>query len=102
MDTGDLTDMAYNVLIMANNITDCLKTELGVLSAKYKNEDEYLNGILNFINKIKEAPENYFDFQVLWDELDIPFFKSSLEKLTKYVMMTLETPMEQRGKPDWD
>ncbi len=102
MDTGDLTDMAYDVLIIANGITDCLKTELGVLSAKYKNEDEYLNGILKFINRIKEAPEHYFDFWVLWDELDISFFKSSLEKLTKYVMMTLETPMEQRGKPDWD
>ncbi len=102
MDTGDLTDMAYYVLIMADRITDCLKTELGVLSAKYKNEDEYLDGMLKFINRIKESPENYFDFWVLWDKLDISFFKSALEKLTRHIMMTLETPIEQRGKPDWD
>ena len=100
MDTGDLTDMAYFTLIMAGRITDCLKTELGVLSAKYKNENEYLNGMLKFINRIKETPENYFDFWVLWGESDISFFKTALEKLTKHIMMTLETPIEQRGKPE--
>jgi len=100
MDTGDLTEMAYYALIMADRITNCLKTELGVLSAKYKNEDEYLNGMLKFIKRIKEAPENYFDFWVLWEEIDISFFKSSLEKLIKHIMMTLETPIKQRGKTE--
>lgn len=98
MDTGDLTDMAYYSLIIADEITDYLKADLGVLSSKYKNEDEYLNGMLKFINKIKESPEDYIDYWGLWGEIDISYFKFFLEKLTKHIIVTLETPIRQRGK----
>jgi hypothetical protein len=46
MDTDNLTDMAYQTIILANEATDVLKCELGVLCGKFKSENEYLNDFL--------------------------------------------------------
>ena len=51
MDTDDLTEMAYESIIIANEITDFLKCDLGVRSKDYKDENAYLNGILKFVKK---------------------------------------------------
>jgi hypothetical protein len=52
MDTDDLSELAYESIIIANEITDFLKTDLGVRNKDYKDEDSYLSGILIFVRKI--------------------------------------------------
>jgi hypothetical protein len=61
MDTDDLTKEVYEILLLAAGINDFLKAELGYLSRKYANEDEYLQGMLDFILAIKADPEDYRD-----------------------------------------
>jgi hypothetical protein len=46
MDTNNLTEMAYESIIIANSITDFLKCDLGIRSKDYKDENAYLNGML--------------------------------------------------------
>jgi hypothetical protein len=52
MDTDGLSELAYESIIIANEITDFLKTDLGVRNKDYKDEDSYLSGILIFVRKI--------------------------------------------------
>jgi len=40
VDTDDLTEMAYKIIIVAHTITDFLKCDLGVRSKDYKNGAE--------------------------------------------------------------
>ena len=97
MDTDDLTEMAYESIIIANGITDFLKCDLGVRSKDYKDENTYLNGILKFIRKIENDPEAYLDYWNLSEELDMGVFAKGIEMLEKHIKKTIETPIEQRG-----
>ena len=98
MDTDDLTEMAYESIVIANAITDFLKCDLGVRSMDYDDEDAYLHGILKFIQKIKNDPEDYLDSWNLLEELDLGFFVKGIDYLEKHILKTIETPIEQRGK----
>ena len=98
MDTDDLTKMAYESIIIANEITDFLKCDLGVRSKDYKDKNAYLNGILKFVQKIRNDPKAYLDSWNLLEELDLGFFAKGVEYLEKHILKTLKTPIEQRGK----
>ena len=100
MDTDDLTEMAYESIIIANEITDLLKCDLGVRSKDYKDENAYLKGIRKFILKIKSDPEGYLESWNLLEELDLTSFKKGIEFLEKHIIKTLKTPIEQRGVVD--
>ena len=97
MDTDDLTEMAYESIIIANEITDFLKCDLGVRSKDYKDENAYLNGILKFVQKIRNNPKAYLDSWNLWEELDLSFFKKGIEFLEKHILKIIETPIDKRG-----
>ena len=98
MDTDGLTEMAYESIIIANEITDFLKCDLGVRSKDYEDENAYLNGILQFIQKIKNDPEGYLDSWNLLEERDLGFFAKGIEYLEKHILKTIETPIEERGE----
>ena len=98
MDTDDLTQMAYESIIIANEITEFLKCDLGVRSRDYKDENAYLNGILKFIRKIMNDPESYLDYWNLWEELDLSTFEQGIEYLQKHILKTIEMPIQQRGE----
>lgn len=97
MDTDELTEMAYETLRIAAGIADILKCELGAMSAKFHNEDEYLRRVLKFIVSIETHPEEYLDFRLLLDDTDISLFKRSVTSLKKHAEDTLRTPLEKRG-----
>ncbi len=97
MDTDDLSEMAYESIIIANEITDFLKTDLGVRSKDYKDENAYLNGILRFVRKIKDDPKGYLNSWNLLEELDLAAFVKGIAELEKHIKKTIETPLEQRG-----
>jgi len=97
MDTDDLTEMAYESIIIANEITDFLKCDLGVRSKDYKDENAYLNGILNFVQKIRNDPKAYLNSWSLLEELDLCSFKERIKMLEKHILKTQKTPVDQRG-----
>ncbi|MFH1350553.1 MAG: hypothetical protein ABII26_06400 [Pseudomonadota bacterium] len=97
MDTDDLTEMAYQSIVMADRITEYLKCDLGVRSMDYEDEDAYLHGILNFVREIKTDPEAYLDSWNLLDDIDLDAFVKGIEGLEKHILKTIETPLGQRG-----
>ena len=99
MDTDYLTPMAYEIIVKANAILDVLKTEIGASFARYKTEDSFLKGTLQFIDRKIKDPESYLDFWNYLDEIDIIQFKDDLEDLKKFVINVIDTPLSERGEP---
>jgi len=74
-----------------------LKCDIRVWSKDYKNENAYLNGILKFVQKIRNDPKAYLDSWNLLEELDLGDFSKGIEELEEHILKTIETPIEQRG-----
>ena len=102
MDTDDLTPLAYEVIIEANEILDVLKTEIGASCSKYDTEESFLRGTLKFVERKIKDPESYLDFWNYLDEMDIDQFRKDLEGLRSFIINIIETPLSERGKPPFD
>jgi hypothetical protein len=99
MDTDYLTPMAYEIIVRADMILDVMKSEIGASCERYETEDSFLEGTLHFIDRKIKAPESYLDFWNYLDEIDIDQYKKDLEKLRKFIIKVIETPLSQRGEP---
>ena len=98
MDTDDLTQMAYDCIIIANKATGVLKTELGAACSKFKNEDEYLKWVSQKTREIIKNPEDYLDSWSLLDEIDLKNFNIRLIELKDHVQKTIQTPYKDRNE----
>ncbi len=101
MDTDDLTRMAYDCLIYADDATDVLKSELGAACTEFKEEDQYITAILRHVIDIEEDPEGYLDCWNLLEQTDIKVFKRKIRVLRKRIQKTIKTPLKDRGKSRW-
>ena len=97
MDTDNLTQMAYDCIIIANKATDVLKTELGAACSKFKKEDEYLKWVSQKTREIIKNPEGYLDSWTLLDEIDLKNFNIRLIELKGHVQKTIQTPYKERN-----
>jgi len=89
MDTDQLTEMAYGCLRLADDASDCLKTEFGAACSKFRDEDEYLERILAYVLEIEAEPESFLDE---WEKLRV---------LREYIQRAIATPIGRRGKTEW-
>jgi hypothetical protein len=97
MDTDDLSQEAYNIIKKAFLINDFLKTEIGAMAKNYKNENEYLKGIRDYINEIIQEPEEFRDYWRLEEILNL----KKLRALVKYITSVMEISMEKRTFRTW-
>ena len=97
MDTDDLSEEAYEVLTIARTINEFLWVELGSLSSEYEDEEVYLKGMLQFIQKIKDDPEG---FQDMW-LLEEPINPRCLLNLKEQIKKVQSIPYQQRQIPEY-
>jgi hypothetical protein len=74
-----------------------LKTEIGAMAKNYKNENEYLKGIRDYINEIIQEPEEFRDYWRLEEILNL----KKLRALVKYITSVMEISMEKRTFRTW-
>ena len=103
MDTDDLTDMAWGVIVSASQVSDTLKAELGAMASRFKTEDEWLRGVRAHLVEIFEDPAEYVDF---WDlenaeAVTANMIGSIAAELRDRVDTVLSTPMSKRGSRSW-
>ena len=96
MDTDDLSDMSYRTIVIARNIHDDLKTEIGASSYEYRTEEEFLKGNLNRIKKLIENPDEFIEYWDLYKEIEEQEFRTKLKDLRNHIVETLSTPMDKR------
>lgn len=94
--------MAYQAVVRADEATDVLKCELGVLCGRFETEDEFLAGVLKYLAKLADAPEEYLDCWGLLDDTDPSAFAGKLDAVRRHVEATLRTPYAERGKPPFE
>lgn len=103
MDTDDLTEMAWGVIISASRVSDTLKAELGVMAIRFKTEDEWLRGVRAHLVAIFEDPAEYVDS---WDLENAEAVSATMigciaAELRDRVDSILSTPMNKRGSRSW-
>jgi len=101
MDTDDLTEMAYEMIRIADDISDYLRCDIGVRSCEYRNEDDYLAAMLSFLQKIFQYPEKYLESWNL-DDIHPQHFKVKVLQLLNHVSRTILTPIAERGPKGFD
>jgi hypothetical protein len=100
MDTDDLSEMAWEIIARAAQVSDTLKVDLGARSSRYRNEDDWLRGVLKFLQRIVEDPGDYVDYWNLEEEEGVTatMIKETALELYHRAKETLAKPQTQRGK----
>ena len=98
MDTDDLTPMAYDCLLRANNAVDILMIELGALCSGCKTEDECLMKMLEHVKVVRRFSNDYLDAWNLLDDIKVSIFRKNVVEVEKFIEKTLATPIKERKK----
>ncbi|MDD1650281.1 MAG: hypothetical protein LUO80_07790 [Methylococcaceae bacterium] len=103
MDTDDLTEMAWDVIVRAACVSDTLKAELGAMARRFQSEDEWLRGVRAHLEKITENPAEYADAWDLENEEGITatMIGSCAAELFLRVNEILAIPLSRRGARAW-
>ena len=97
MDTNDLTEKAYEILKLSEDINHLITVHIGAMCSRFQQEDDFLNAVTEFIQAIKDEPEDFIEDWGIEDEIDASSLIFSLSKLKAYVEETIKTPMGNRG-----
>ena len=82
MDTDDLTEEAYDVLIRRSyEVSEYLGAEIGVMSNEYDSEPEYIEGVEKYVREILKDADDYLDSWNLLDKIDPKIFRKQLRCL---------------------
>ena len=103
MDTDDLTEKAWGLIVSASKVSDTLKAELGSMASRFRTEDEWLRGVRAHLVDIFEDPAEYVDF---WDlenaeAVTATMIGSFAAELRDRVDSILSTPKDKRGSRSW-
>ena len=103
MDTDDLTEMAWGIIVSASRVSDTLKAELGAMASRFKTEEEWLRGVRAHLGEIFEDSAECVDS---WDLENTEAVTASMigsiaAELRDRVDSVLSTPMSKRGTRSW-
>jgi hypothetical protein len=99
MDTDDLSEKAWALIVLAASVSDTLKTELGAMASRFRSEDEWLRGIRAHMERIAENPEGYVDYWNLENEEGVTPDRMArcAADLRRRVDEILVLPIKRRG-----
>ena len=98
MDTDDLTEKAYQALIVeSGKISEFLQVEIGAAASRYRDENTYLEAMQTFVRHFSEHPGDHLDYWNLSDEEDPEDFGKKLAGLADRILQVIKTPIEERG-----
>ncbi|NLX53144.1 MAG: hypothetical protein GXY72_13700 [Deltaproteobacteria bacterium] len=103
MDTDDLTEIAWDVIVRAARVSDTLKAELGAMASRFQSEDEWLCAVRVHLEEIADDPDAYVDAWDLKHEegVSADMIGSLAAKLSARVDKILVVPMNKRGAREW-
>jgi len=103
MDTDDFSDRAYAIIVQAARISDTLKAELGAMSSRYSNEEDWLRGAEKQLRGIQAHPQAYVDLWSLdeFEGVTPAQIRELATRLLDQIPEILAMPLEQRGHREW-
>ena len=94
--------MAYKTLSLAHEACEPMRPEIGAAASGYHTEDEYLVGMLKFLEEVLDAPRNYLERWNLTSEVDTKAFTKAVKRAYAHAASTLRAPRSERGKPPFE
>lgn len=103
MDTDDLTEMAWDIIVRAACVSDTLKAELGAMARRFQFEDGWLQGVRVHLKEIADDPAEYVDYWDLENEENVTatMIRNCAEELCGRADKILAMPMAKRGAREW-
>ena len=103
MDTDDLTELAWDVIVRAARVSDTLKAELGAMASRFKAEDEWLQAVKAHLKSIAADPDEYVDAWGLEDEKNVTatLIRICAADLCSRIDKILAMPIKKRGERQW-
>lgn len=102
MDTDCLTEDAYEALIVeSGNVSEYLRADIGMSASEYSDEDSYLKGALKALKEIVDDSMDYLEGWSLEEDIDADEFKQDVLKLIEKINKVINTPLKDRGKPEF-
>ena len=95
MDTDDLTEMAYETLRIAEEISHWLTIELALAGKESQDESGFLDSMLSTVRKIKSDVSGWIDENE--EDITSSQLRAGLHKLELHIRETIQTPLEARG-----
>jgi hypothetical protein len=103
MDTDDFSNKAYAIIVQAARVSDTLKAELGAMSSRYRNEDDWLRGAEKHLRGIQAHPQDYVDLWSLdeFEGVTPAQIRELATCLLDQIPEILDTSLEKRGQREW-
>ncbi len=101
MDTDHLSKEVYNLICIAADFDDTLKSIMGASCSDYDEEDKYLNGLLELYGKIKDNTQEYFENWGLESCYNIEDYHKKLDFLKAETLKVLKISKEKQTFEDW-
>lgn len=103
MDTDNLSEMAYELIVRAAQVCDTLKVELGALSRSCSNEEVWLRSVQECCQEIIAGPDDYVDFWNLEEVEGVTAERVSelALELCEKAGDVLSVPSNKRGRIEW-
>ena len=97
MDTNDLTEKAFENLLIAEEIDHMVTVSLGVMCTRLSSEDDFLQEAFGYVKALSENPRDFMENWGLADYLDSWVFSHKMKKLSDYIREVMAIPIENRG-----
>lgn len=97
MDTNDLTEKAFDSLLIAEEIDHMVTVSLGVMCTRLSSEDDFLQEAFGYVKALSENPRDFLAYWGLADYLDSWVFSHKMKKLSDYIREVMAIPIENRG-----
>ena len=97
MDTNDLTEKAYEILTIAEEVDHIVTVNFGVICSRLKNEDEFLQVALEYVQSIIGNPKDYIENWGLDENLEYGDFAQSMINLKDLILSIMQVSLEDRG-----
>ena len=103
MDTDDLTELAWSIIVHAAEVSDTLRVELGVMAGEFATEDDWLQGIRTYLAEVAAGAADYVEEWSLeqFERVSPAMLARGATELSLRVDDVLATPLDQRGAPPW-
>ncbi len=102
MDTDDLSDEAYNgIIIEAEKFLHNLTIHFGVLASSCNNEDEYIRSALDLVHSFKHAKQNEY-YDLFFGEVPtVNSLHKVLIQIENNIQLINEIPLVKRNFSRW-
>ena len=97
MDTNDLTEKAFESLLIAEEIDHMVTVSLGVMCTRLSSEDDFLREAFGYVKALSGNPRNFLENWGLADYLNSQVFSFKMKNLSNYIQEVIAIPIEDRG-----